>query len=225
MTGLLIIAGGILTAITIGLFSVIGFNIEKFYFENIVVFCLPAVPIVATYITQANPQLINKVSPVIAKIFSPIVLVMLVVYLIAIFNSGKDPYTNRDFLVLFNLLLAGVMAIILFAIAAKSKSEILTGNYILFVLSIVTIIVNGVALSAILFRISEWGITPNRLAVMGSNVLMLTNLLLVSSQLVKSISNKTGINNVENTISRFFPIYILWATIVTFIFPFLFHFK
>ena len=122
MTTLILIAGGIMTGITIGLFSLIGFNIEKFYFENIVVFGLPAAPIVGTYLTQTNPQLVGKVSPVIAKIFSPLVLVMLVIYLVAIVYSGKDPYNDREFLLIFNALLIGVMAIIFFSVAETVKT-------------------------------------------------------------------------------------------------------
>jgi hypothetical protein len=226
MTTLLGIAGAILTAITIGLFSVIGFNIEKFYVDYIGIFGLAALPIVATYITQTNPQLVNKVSPVIAKIFSPLVLIMLVVYLVAILFSGKDPYNDRDFLMVFNFLLIGVMAIILFSVAETfKKNENRTGSFILFALSTVTVIVNGIALSAILFRISEWGITPNRLAVLGGNILMLTNLLMTTFRLFKNISKKADIGEVENSISMFLPIYILWTIIVTFIFPIIFHFK
>lgn len=226
MSGLILIAGGMLTGITIGLFSVIGFNIEKFYFDYIVIFGLPAVPILGTYITQSNSQLVNKVSPVIAKIFSPLVLITLVVYLAAILFSGKDPYNDRNFLMVFNLLLIGVMAIILFSVAATSKkNENRADIFILFALSIVTVIVNGIALSAILFRISEWGITPNRLAVIGANILMLTNLFMVTFRLFKSISKKADIIDVENSISIFLPIYILWTIIVTFIFPFLFSFR
>jgi len=226
MTGLLVIAGGILTGITIGLFSVIGLNIEKFYFDYIAIFGAAALPMVATYITQKNPQLVNKVSPVIAKIFSPLVLIMLVVYLAAIFISGKDPYQDRNFLMIFNFLLIGVMAIILFSVAATSKkNENQAGSFILFALSIVTVIVNGIALSAILFRISEWGITPNRLAVLGGNILILINLLLVTFKLFKNVSKKADISEVENSISMFLPVYILWTIIVTFIFPLIFQFK
>jgi len=226
MSGLILIAGAILTAITMALFEVIGFKIEKFYTEYIAVFGLSAVPIVATYITQTNPQLVNKVSPVIAKIFSPLVLITLVVYLVAIFFSGKDPYKDRDFLMVFNLLLIGVMAIILFSIAETfKKNENRAGIFILFALSIVTIIVNGIALSAILFRISEWGITPNRLAVLGGNMLMLINLCMISFRLFQSLSKKADIREVENSIAMFLPVYTLWAIIVTFIFPLLFHFK
>lgn len=225
MTGLILIAGAVLTGITIGLFSVIGYNIEKFYFEYFGIFGLAAAPIVGTYITQTNPQLVNKVSPVIAKIFSPLVLITLVVYLVAILFSGKDPYKDRDFLMIFNLLLIGVMAIILFSVAETfKKSENRAGSYILLALSIVTVIVNGIALSAILFRIAEWGITPNRLAVLGANILMLVNLLMVTFHLFRHVSKKGDIRNVENSISMFLPVYIIWTIIVTFIFPLIFQF-
>lgn len=226
MTTLLGIAGAILSAITIGLFSVIGFNIEQLYFDYFGIFGLAALPIVATFITQTNPQLVNKVSPVIAKIFSPLVFIMLVVYLAAILFSGKDPYNDRDFLMVFNFLLIGVMAIILFSVAETfKKNKNRTGSFILIALSFISVIVNGIALSAILFRISEWGMTPNRLAVLGGNILILTNLLMITFRLYKNVSKKAALSEVEKSISMFLPIYILWIIIVTFIFPIIFHFK
>ena len=226
MTTLIVIAGAILSGITIGLFSLIGFNIERFYFEYVVIFGLPAAPILGTYLTQTNPQLVGKVSPVIAKLFSPLVLVMLVIYLIAMVYSGKDPYNDREFLLIFNALLIGVMAIIFFSVAettntTKTQSEVL----ILLLLSVVTIIVNGIALSAILFRISEWGLTPNRAAVLGGNVLILVNLLLVTAQLFSAVSRNADISGVGKVIATYLPVYVVWVTIVTFLFPFLFGFK
>lgn len=226
MTTLILIAGAITTAITINLFSLIGFNIEEFYFNHVGIFGLAAAPIVATYLIQTNPQLVGKVSPVIAKLFSPLVAVMLVVYLIAIVYSGKDPYNDRESLMIFNGLLIGVMAIIFFSVAETSKT---TKSYaeivILLLLSAVTIVVNGVALSAILFRISEWGFTPNRTAVLGSNVLILINLLLVTTQLFRVLSKKTDIAKVGGTIAFYLPIYIIWTITVTFLFPLIFRFK
>lgn len=226
MTTLILIAGGIMSGITVGLFQLIGFHIEEFYFQNVGVFGLAAAPVVGTYLTQTNPQLVGKVSPVIAKLFSPLVLVMLVVYLIAIVYSAKDPYNDREFLLLFNALLVGVMAIIFFSVAETSAT--VRSNvqiWVLFLLSVVTIVVNGVALSAILFRISAWGITPNRLAVMGGNVLFLINLLLVTRQLYKVLSKKAEIGHVRNTIALYLPVYAIWTIIVTFIFPLVFGFK
>jgi hypothetical protein len=226
MTALIVIAAGILSGVTIGLFSLIGLNIEKFYRENIIVSGLPAAPILGTYLIRSNPQLVGKVSPVIAKIFSPLVLVMLVIYTVAIIYSGKDPYNDRDFLLLFNGLLIGVMALIFFSVAEASKNaNNKMESLVLFLLSIVTIIVNGVALSAILFRISEYGLTPNRAAVLGGNILILIHLLLVTAALYKVVAKKNHISTVGKSIVHFLPVYFFWAATVTFLFPFLFGFK
>ena len=223
ITALILITGGILSGITIGLFSLIGFRIERFWGDYVVIFGLAAVPIVGTYLTRNNPQLVGKVSPVIARIFSPVVLVILIVYVGAMIYSGKDPYNDREFLMIFNALLIGVMALIFFSVAettreTKSKPEV----WILFLLAAVTIIVNGVAISAILFRIAEWGITPNRAAVLGANLLILINLLMVIAQLFRVIFKSTEIRGVGKAIAVYLPVYFIWATIVTFLFPLIF---
>lgn len=226
MSALLVIAGALMTGISIGLFELISIQIENFYFEYVVIFALPAIPIVATFLTQSNRQLVSRVSPVIAKIFSPLVLIMLIIYLGAIIYSGKDPYNDREFLMLFNLLLIGVMALIFFSVAESSAGEkSASGRWILFLLSIVTIIVNAIALSAILFRISEWGFTPNRLAVLGANVLILINLLIVSFRLYHAVRKKTAIGQVGKAIASFLPVYLVWIILVVFLFPLIFNFE
>ena len=226
MTTIILIAGAIMTGITLGLFSLIKLEIYEFYFKYIVIWGLAASPIVGTYLVQTNPQLVNKVSPVIAKVFTPLVLLTLIIYLLAVIGTGKDPYNDRDFLLIFNLLLIGVMAIILFSIAETSKnSESKIGTWLLLGLAIVTVLVNGIALSAILFRISEWGITPNRLAVLGGNILILTNLLIVAYRLFKTVKDSNEKDKIEKSIATFLPIYSFWTIIVTFVFPIIFNFK
>jgi len=226
MTTLILISGGLMTAITINLFALIGLKIEELYFQYVGIFGLAAAPIVGTYLTQTNPQLVSKVSPVIARIFSPLVLIMLIIYLFAIISSGKDPYNDREFLIIFNLLLIGVMAIIFFSIAESSKTnETSKATWVLLLLSTVTIIVNGIALSAIVFRIAEYGITPNRLAVMGANFLMLLNLLFITVELFRSLTKKSEVVAVGRSIAIFLPVYCIWAMIVIFVFPVIFGFK
>jgi hypothetical protein len=226
MTALITIAGIILTGVTIGLFALIDLDIKKFYFENVAIFAAAALPIVGTYLTETNPQIVNKVSPVIAKIFSPLVLITLIAYLVAIVISGKDLYNDREFLLTFNILLIGVMAIMFFSVAGTSgPTKKYVETFILFLLSIVTIIVNGIALSAILFRISEWGFTPNRIAVLGGNVLMLTNLILIALRLLKAVRRKSDSTEVGKAIAIFLPAYAVWAFFVTFFLPLIFNFK
>lgn len=83
ITTLIVMAGGIITAIFINLFMLAGFKLNDEYLKNIPIFGLPMAIMMGTYLTQTNPQLVGKISPVIARLFTPLVLVMLVVYLIA----------------------------------------------------------------------------------------------------------------------------------------------
>ncbi|GAB3766504.1 hypothetical protein [Spirosoma pomorum] len=226
MTALLLIAGGLTTAITIGLFELIGWHIQKFYFNYVVMCGLAAVPIVATFLTQVQPGLVNKVAPVIANLFSPIALLMLLIYLVATISSGKDPYHDREFLLIFNLLLIGVMALTFFSVAEASPTNKKPIQVIiLLLLSAATILVNGIALSAVLFRITEWGITPNRLAVLGGNVLILAHLVVVAVRLWGAMTRKNDLSFIGQSMMLFLPIYSIWSAVVIFLFPFVFSFK
>ncbi len=220
---IILIAGGALTGITIGLFEVIDIKIENFYMNYIVMVGLVAAPILTAFIVRFFPNISSKVPPIIARIFSPLVLITLVVYLVAMAVSGKNPYQDRDFLIIFNLLLVGVMALIVFSASeAASGSKQRFNELTLFLLSAITLIVNLVVLSAIVYRLGEYGFTPNRTAVLGSNLLIFIHLAWIMVDLFKVNFRKAGIKKVENTIAIYLPVYAVWTIMVIFIFPIIF---
>ncbi len=226
LAAIILIAGGILTGVTLGLFSAIDLEIERFYFDYIVVLGLVSSPIVATYIVKNFPFVTNKIAPIIASIFSPLVLITLVIYLISIVLTGKDPYNDRDFLIVFNLMLLGVMAIIVFSVSETSTHKKQRFNELtLFILSIVTLIIDFVALSAILYRLGEFGFTPNRTAVLGSNLLIFGNLVLIMIDLFKVGFQGKEIKTVELTIAKYLPLYSVWTIFIVFVLPFIFNMK
>jgi hypothetical protein len=223
---IILIAGGILTVVTLGLFSAIDLDIEKFYFDYIVIIGLVSVPIVATFVINSFPSITTKIAPVIATIFSPLVLVTLIIYLVSIVLTGKDPYSDRDFLIVFNLLLIGVMAIIVFSVSETSEGEKQKFSELtLLVLSIITLIVDLIALSAIVYRLGEYGFSPNRTAVLGSNLLIFGNLVWIMIELYRVCCKGDDIKKVELIIARYLPVYALWTIFVTFGFPLIFGMK
>lgn len=226
MSAILALAGGLFTIITIGLYEMIGMDIKDFYVSYVVAWGVPAIPIVATLLVFNYPMLIGRVSPIIAKIFTPFVCLTLLIFLGVVIANGKDPFNDREFLVVFNLLLIAVMSIILFSISdiskeGKSRSQI----FILIILSLLTLITNGIAFSAIVYRIVTYGFTPNRLAVMGSNLIMLFNLMGITYQLIRTMKGISTVNKAENVLAKFLPIYTLWCGFVIIFFPIIFAFK
>ncbi|MEG6520469.1 DUF4153 domain-containing protein [Desulfotomaculum sp. 1211_IL3151] len=217
------ISGMLLTALTMQLFRMIGMNISEFYFENVVLFGAAALAIVSTHLVSRNLKLAKNIAPYIAKIFSPLVLVTLLVYLITVIWVGKNPFSDRNFLIVFNGILLSVLAITIFSITESSTDEKKNiSSYINFALIVLALVIDSVALSAIVFRLSSFGITPNRLAVLGVNILIWTNLIWIMLSYMRFLQNKTGPLTIQNAVTTYLPIYGLWAAFVTFTFPLIF---
>jgi hypothetical protein len=224
MSGLLLISGGLFTVITIGLFQEIGFNIEDFYFENVVVWGLPAIPLIASYWIFNNKDLVSKISPLIAKIFTPFVFLILFIFSFAIIFSDKNILVDRELLLMFNVIIIAVLALILFSLSHINSSNKFQ-FILLFSLSFISIIDNLIVLFAISSRLFEFGITPNRLALTGLNLLVSFHLIIISKQLFLLILRKVNTNNVLNSIVSYLPIYVIWTSVVIFLFPIIFNFK
>jgi hypothetical protein len=222
MSGLLFISGGLLTAITISLFQLIGFNIEEFYFENVVVWGLPAIPLIASYLIFNNKDLVSNISPIIAKIFTPFVFLILFIFSFAIIFSDKNILVDRELLLIFNIIIIAVLALILFSLShikSSNKFQVI----LLFSLSLVSIIDNLIVLFAISSRLFDFGITPNRLALTGLNLLISFHLIIISKQLFLLILKKCNTNSVLNSIVSYLPIYVIWTSVVVFLFPTIFN--
>jgi hypothetical protein len=221
--GIMAISGMMLALLTLQLFSFVGLNIEEFYFSNIVLFGAAALSIVATYLVTKNLRLAKNIAPYIAKIFSPLVLITLVVYLIAVVAVGKNPFLDRNFLLAFNGILLAVLAVTIFSITESGSDEKKTiSDYINFTLIVLALLIDSVALSAIVFRLSSYGITPNRLAVLGVNILIWANLIWIMFPYMRFLQNKTGPSTVQDAVTKYLPIYAIWAAIVVFTFPLIF---
>jgi hypothetical protein len=225
MTAVIGLAGGLFTGLTLNLFKLIDIDIEDYYFRYLVLSILPSVPLLATFLVRQNASLVSKISPVIARIFTPIVTITLALFLVAVIFTGKDPYNDREFLLVFNGILIGVMALILFSLGEATKvNASRVHQYFLFALALVAIIDNGIALSAIGYRLVEFGVSPNRLVVLGSNALIMVHLMLATKNVWGFLKGQTTIEDVEKGITSYLPIYAIWAAIVSFLFPLIFQF-
>lgn len=217
--GVIFLSGLLFSGITISLFEIIGIDIAENYFDYFGIWALSSLPVVTVFVVTKIPNLVEKVSSLIANIFTPLVVLMLILYLPSMLFSEFDPFKDRDSLMTMNILNISVMALVVFSL---SSFKDFVSNFKInsvFALSVLTIIVNLVCLVAIVGRLFEMGFTPNRVTVLGANLLILINLFYVFFSLIKGKSNEEKVLNVKHSIGKYLPIYGIWFAIVIFILP------
>jgi len=91
------------------------------------------------------------------------------------------------------------------------------------VLLVSALLADSVALWAIGGRISELGFTPNRVAVLGMNVILLVNLAWSAVLYIRFLRGNSGsFGTLERWQTNYLPVYSVWAAIVVVVFPPLF---
>lgn len=214
------ISGVVLTGITMQLFYMINLDISEFYFTNIVLFGAASLSILATYLIDIKLNIVRSIAPLVAKIFGPLVLITLIVFIGSILITGQNPFIDRDFLLMFNLILVVVLAISVFSIIENSNNRLT--DYINSALIIIALFIDLFALLAIVFRLNSYGLTPNRFAVLGINVIIGVHLSMILFSYYQYFKKKGSIELIHHSITKYLPIYGIWSVIVILLFPLVF---
>jgi len=214
------ISGIVLTGITMQLFYMIDLDISEFYFTNIVLFGVASLSILATYLIDIKLNIVRNIAPLIAKLFGPLVLITLILFIVSIIITGQNPFMDRDFLLMFNIVLVIVLAISIFSIIENSNSKIT--DTINCALITIALLIDLFALSAIIFRLNSYGLTPNRCAVLGINIIIGVHLGLILVSYYGYFKKNKPLQTIHNSITSYLPIYGIWSVIVILIFPLIF---
>ena len=139
-------------------------------------------------------------------------------------HHGVD--VERDVLIGFDLLLVLVVGLLLYAILARNpqaKPGFFDGLQLLLVIS--AFLVDALALWAILARISEFGFTPNRVAALGKNLILVVNLGWSAVLCARFLGSQIGFTPLERWQTAYLPVYAVWAWVVVVLFPLVFSFQ
>lgn len=225
-TTIVLIGGVVLTGLTFALFSLIKVPVEEWYMRNIVVYGVVASPVVATLLVHKVVGDRFRIAPLLAKVFTPLFLVTVTAYLAAMAVKQRSPFTDREFLIAFNGLLLVVLGLSVFSISErKSKSTLSFVDVMNMGLVSVTLLIDIVALSAILFRLTSYGFTPNRITVLGANVLVFCHLAGILYYYVRFARGRVPFSGIEGWIARYLPVYTAWSLVVAVGLPLLLWFK
>ena len=149
---------------------------------------------------------------------------MLVAFLVALLGSGRGLTVQREMLIGFDLLLVVVLGLLLYSISARDpQAPPGAFDIVQIVLVVAALIADAFALWAIGARINEFGFSPNRVAALGENVILLVNLAVSAALYLRFLLGRGGFPRLERWQTSYLPVYSAWAAIVVIVFPPLFR--
>jgi hypothetical protein len=218
------LGGLVLVGLTFALFQAIGLDIEP-----VVNWILPSgvagATVVAAWLVEAKQSVIENMAPVLARIFVPLFTLVLLAFVVTMAVTGRRLDVEREILIVVDLLLVVVFGLLLYSISARDPLQppgIL--DWIQLTLVGTALLVDVLALWAIGTRISEMGFTPNRLAALGMNLVLLANLAGAAVLYARFLRGGKPFQNLWNWQTTYLYIIAGWAAVVVFLFPLLFGF-
>ncbi|HET9065235.1 MAG TPA: permease prefix domain 1-containing protein [Gemmatimonadales bacterium] len=219
---LIALGGGMLTGFMAMIFQAIGIDIEPF-FEGWMPSLVGGAVIIAAWLVEAKQSVIENMAPVLTRLFTPLVTLVVLAFLGTVLWTGRGVAIEREALLAFDMLLLLVLALVLYSLSARdSAAPVSIFDRLQVVLLVSALLADGVALSAIIARISEWGFTPNRTAVLGINLLLLVNLAWSTVLYTRFVRGRVGFATLEKWQTDYLPAYAAWAAVVVVVFPLVF---
>ena len=221
---LILCGGAVLSAMTQLLFDAIEIETGPILENYLVIIGACAAPVVAVYLADSKRNIIENIAPVLARIFSPLFLLLLIAFIVAMIATGGILSVDRDVLIGFDLLLAVVLGILLYIISARDD-RIGPGpsDVINTALVISALVVDIIALAAIVSRIDTFGFTPNKAAALGENIVLLVNLSVSAVLYLLFLIRGEGFRALLKWQTAYLPVVAAWAAVVALLFPVIFR--
>ncbi|HEU0005196.1 MAG TPA: permease prefix domain 1-containing protein [Terriglobia bacterium] len=223
---LIALGGGVLTGFTFMMFTAIGMNPAWFVGGWLIPCGAAGAVIIGSWLVEAKQSVIENMAPVLTRLFTPLFTVLLLVFLATMAWTGSPINVKREVLIGFDLLLVLVVGLVLYAASARDPEappDFFDGLQLLLVVS--ALVVDGVALAAIAARISEFGFTPNRVAALGENLILLVNLAWTAWLYARFLRHHGSFADLERWQIAYLPVYSVWAALVVVIFPPMFGYR
>jgi hypothetical protein len=233
--GLYLIAGVVFGMITIGMFQALSIKLPDTIMRLMAAGgagLLPVIGLASVYDPRLKPseqdfrQGLSKFIANMMRLLLPLTLGILIIYIVVIPFNFMQPFNNRDVLIVYNAmlfaiigLLVGVTPIRTADIAPRLQKALRAG---ILAVSILAILVSLYALSAILYRTVQGGITMNRLVVIGWNTLNTGLLAWLVYRLLRN-KNSQWEQELQMVFSKGAAGYAFWGLFIILAVPLLFR--
>jgi hypothetical protein len=222
---LIALGGGVLLALTALILEPIGTDVA----EQVVEWVLPSgaagAVIVAGWLVESKQQVVENMAPVLTMLFTPLFAAMLTVAAATYAVSGVAGEFDRELLGVFDALMVVVLGLVLYALSARepSRSALLMDRVQLLAVA-GALLLDVMVLGAMVARIGDLGLTPNRVVALGLNLVLLANLAGTAWLSMRFLAGRISFHRLERWQTAYLPIFALWPATVVVLLPPIFGF-
>ena len=217
---LMALGGAVFVGFMAMIFGAIGIDAEPFFESWVLPTGAMGAVVIGSWLVEAKQSVIENMAPVLTRLFTPLFAIMLVTFLGTLLFTGRGVDIERELLIAFDLLLVVVLGLLLYSVSARDPQaprDVFDLAQVVLVVS--ALLADAVALWAIAARISEFGASPNRIAALGVNILLLVNLAWSAVLYVRFMRGRGSFARLEQWQTDYLPVYGAWAAIVVIVFP------
>jgi hypothetical protein len=212
---LIALGGGVLCAFTMLLFNAIDINAEWLVGGWLVPCGAVGAVVIGSWLVEAKQSVVENMAPVLTRLFTPLFTLILLAFLATMIWTASPIDIRREVLISFDLLLVLVVGLVLYAASARDpQAPPDLFDRLQMVLVVSALVVDAVALTAIATRITEFGVTPNRIAALGENLILLVNLSWSAWLYAGFFRGARPFAALENWQMAYLPVYSAWAALV-----------
>ncbi|HEX2032496.1 MAG TPA: permease prefix domain 1-containing protein [Actinomycetota bacterium] len=222
---LIALGGGVLLLLTALILEPIGPDVADRVIEWVLPSGAAGAVIVAGWLVESKQQVVENMAPVLTMLFTPLFAVMLTVAAATYAVSGVAGAFDRELLGVFDALLVVVLGLVLYAMSAREPARpagLMDRVQLLAVAS--ALVLDVMVLGAMVARIGDLGFTPNRVAALGLNLVLLVNLAGTAWLSTRFLMGRIAFHRLERWQISYLPVFALWAATVVAILPPLFAF-
>ncbi len=182
--------------------------------------------LIASWLVEAKQGVIENMAPVLTRLFTPMFAVLMLTFLGTMLWTGRGIDVSRDVLIAFDLLLVVVLGLLLYSVSARDpQSPADLFDVLQVILLLGALLADAAALWAMAARITEFGFTPNRVAALGENLILMVNLAWAATLYIRFLRGRQPFTSVERCLTNYLPVYGIWAAIVVVVFPPVFQYQ
>ncbi len=220
---LIALCGGLLVAILAAVFGVT--DVPAGAIDQVIGWVVPVgaagAVLVCAWLVERKKSVVENMAPVLTAVFTPLLTAVLLAFLVVAGLTGGPVGMDRDTLVIIDGVLVAVAAIVLFTVSARPSRErrVRALDWMQLVLVAAAILVDLVMLWAMAGRLLTWGATPNKIAGLGCNLLLLAHLTGSAWQYGRLCAGRASARGLERWQSLALPAFGVWALVVALAFP------